>query len=41
MRAWMIFVQADPADEPVVALYDKLGVRESVLHFDISPDGDR
>ncbi|WP_324809451.1 GNAT family N-acetyltransferase [Sphingomonas sp. LY29] len=41
MRAWMIFVQADPPDEPAVALYDKLGVRESVLHFDISPDGDR
>lgn len=40
--AWMIFVQADPPDEPAVALYDKLGTREEVLHFDISPvDGDR
>ncbi len=35
--AWMIFVQADPPDAPAVALYDKLGLREEVLHFDISP----
>ena len=35
--AWMIFVQADPPDAPAVALYDKLGVREAVLHFDIAP----
>ncbi len=35
--AWMIFVQADPPDVPAVALYDKLGTREAVLHFDISP----
>ena len=34
--AWVIFVQADPPDEPAVALYDKLGTREEVLHFDIS-----
>jgi len=33
--AWVIFVQADPPDEPAVALYAKLGVREDVLHFDI------
>ena len=39
--AWMIYVQADPPDAPAVALYDKLGVREEVYHFDISPDGDR
>lgn len=39
--AWMIFVQADPRDAPAVTLYDKLGVREEVYHFDISPDGDR
>ncbi|MDQ3077460.1 MAG: GNAT family N-acetyltransferase [Pseudomonadota bacterium] len=38
---WMIFVQADPVDGPAVALYDKLGVREDVLHFDISPAADR
>ncbi|MGJ3231499.1 MAG: AAC(3)-I family aminoglycoside N-acetyltransferase [Oceanicaulis sp.] len=36
--AWAIFVQADYADPPAVALYDRLGVREAVLHFDISPD---
>jgi aminoglycoside 3-N-acetyltransferase I len=39
--AWMIYVQADPPDAPAVALYDKLGVREEVFHFDISPDGDQ
>ena len=39
--AWMIFVQADPVDRPAVALYEKLGVREEVLHFDISPAADQ
>lgn len=39
--AWVIFVQADPPDVPAVALYDKLGTREEVLHFDIRPDVDR
>ncbi len=34
--AWVIFVQADPGDDPAVALYTKLGVREDVLHFDIA-----
>lgn len=38
---WVIFVQADPPDAPAVALYDKLGSREEVLHFDISLDADR
>jgi aminoglycoside 3-N-acetyltransferase I len=39
--AWVIFVQADPPDEPAVSLYDKLGTREEVLHFDINVSGDR
>lgn len=39
--AWVIFVQADPPDAPAVALYDKLGTREEVLHFDISLDRGR
>jgi aminoglycoside 3-N-acetyltransferase I len=34
---WVIYVQADPPDAPAVALYDKLGIREEVYHFDISP----
>lgn len=34
-RAWVIFVQADHGDDPAVALYTKLGVREDVMHFDI------
>ena len=36
--AWVIFVQADYADPPAIALYEKLGVREEVLHFDIQPN---
>ena len=32
---YVIFVQADHGDEPAIALYTKLGVREDVLHFDI------
>jgi aminoglycoside 3-N-acetyltransferase I len=35
--AWVIYVQADHGDDPAIALYTKLGVREDVLHFDIAP----
>jgi aminoglycoside 3-N-acetyltransferase I len=34
--AAVIFVQADDGDDPAIALYTKLGVREDVLHFDIA-----
>lgn len=34
---YVIFVQADHGDDPAIALYSKLGVREDVLHFDIEP----
>lgn len=34
-RAWMVFVQADHGDDPAIALYESLGVREEVLHFDV------
>ena len=33
--AYVIFVQADLVDAPAIALYEKLGTREDVLHFDI------
>ena len=33
--AWVVFIQADHGDEPAIALYSKLGVREEVLHFDL------
>jgi ribosomal protein S18 acetylase RimI-like enzyme len=33
--AYVIYVQADYGDDPAVALYTKLGVREDVMHFDI------
>ena len=38
--AWVVFVQADYGDDPAVALYTKLGVREDVMHFDLplNPD---
>lgn len=35
--AWVVYVQADHADPPAIALYTKLGSREDVLHFDIAP----
>ena len=34
-NAWVIYVQADYGDEPAIALYQKLGSREDVMHFDI------
>ncbi len=37
--AYVIFVQADHGDDPAIALYTKLGVREDVLHFDIAVKG--
>lgn len=37
--AWVTFVQADYEDAPAVAFYEKLGLREEVLHFDIPPQG--
>jgi aminoglycoside 3-N-acetyltransferase I len=35
--AYVMFVQADTGieDEPAIALYTRLGIREDVLHFDI------
>ena len=35
--AYVIYVQADPPDEPAVKLYESLGTREDVFHFDIIP----
>lgn len=32
-----VFVQADYVDPPAIALYEKFGAREEVLHFDIRP----
>ena len=36
--AWVIYVQADPGDDPALALYRKLGTEESVFHYDITVD---
>lgn len=35
--AWVVYVQADHVDPPAIALYTKLGAREDVLHFDMTP----
>ena len=35
--AWVIYVQADLADEPAIKLYESLGTREDVYHFDVTP----
>ena len=37
LGVWVIFVQADHGDDPAIALYESLGIREDVLHFDIKP----
>ena len=35
---YVIFVQADYGDDPAVALYQKMGTKEEVMHFDINPN---
>lgn len=37
-RAYVIYVQADKGDEPAIRLYESLGTREDVHHFDILVD---
>ncbi len=36
--AYVIFVQADAGDIPAIRLYESLGIREDVHHFDIAVD---
>jgi aminoglycoside 3-N-acetyltransferase I len=38
LGAYVIFVQADEADEAAIRLYGSLGGRERVFHFDIPVD---
>ena len=33
--AWVAYIQADHGDDPAIALYEKFGTRENVVHFDI------
>lgn len=35
--AYVLFVQADAGDEPALRLYEKLGTKEEVFHFDLEP----
>lgn len=35
LDAYVIFVQADLVDGPAIALYEKLGVKETAHHFDV------
>jgi len=39
--AWVVYVQADYGDEAAIALYEKLGIREDVMHFDIPVSSSR
>lgn len=39
LGAYVIFVQADLMDAPAIALYESLGKRETVYHFDIDAPG--
>lgn len=34
--AYVIYVQADKGDEAAIALYESLGIKEDVYHFDIT-----
>jgi aminoglycoside 3-N-acetyltransferase I len=34
---YIIYVQADKVDDAAIALYESLGTREDVFHFDIEP----
>ncbi len=36
--AYVIFVQADRGDDPAISLYEGLGTREDVHHFDLRLD---
>jgi aminoglycoside 3-N-acetyltransferase I len=36
--AYIIYVQADPEDLPAIKLYESLGIKEEVFHFDIPVD---
>jgi len=36
LDVYVIFVQADLGDEPAIALYESLGTKETVHHFDIA-----
>ncbi len=41
LGAYVIFVQADLTDAPAIALYESLGTKETVHHFDIDAPGER
>ena len=34
--AWVVYVQSDYIDTPAVNLYSKLGIKEEVMHFDLT-----
>lgn len=40
LDAYVVFVQADFGDDPAIALYESLGKKEDILHFDINPKFD-
>jgi aminoglycoside 3-N-acetyltransferase I len=38
IKAYVIYVQADPGDDPALKLYESMGIKEDVYHFDIKVD---
>ena len=36
-KAYVIYVQADKVDDAAIKLYESLGTKEDVFHFDIAP----
>ncbi|KNZ40240.1 GNAT family N-acetyltransferase [Acetobacterium bakii] len=36
LGAWVVYIQADREDTPAVKLYDSLGIREEVYHYDFT-----
>jgi aminoglycoside 3-N-acetyltransferase I len=38
IKAYVIYVQADKEDTPAIRLYESLGQKEEVYHFDIPPE---
>jgi aminoglycoside 3-N-acetyltransferase I len=36
-RAYVIYVQTDKADDAAIKLYESMGTKEDVFHFDIGP----
>jgi aminoglycoside 3-N-acetyltransferase I len=41
INAYVVYVQADHGDDPAIKLYESMGVKEDVYHFDIQVDQEK